>query len=459
MYLFDNNNSIYFKRLIIMKTTITQLGKQLFVLIIVLFSGQNSFAQFTPGEGGNLPAFTPFTTPEGKIGGLYVISSQRENNAFYTGTRSIVDMKFPAPSQFGADSYTLQYSTDGISWNNYQNNGSDLTTTGDNFSLNLYESYKLRLLVNGGAKNGFTSNEVYAPLSSVDTRFAGWFLDESMYLSGVMTPWVGRGLSTSVTVRKLSDETGVTGGLTYQWYRVNPATYEMAAIPDSTKLTYTTTQADLGYLLAMRATGDEVNAGGFIQIMSGTQTVMANLAYVSNVSSDGFTLNLNKTVSSLSAYELILYDKTYTPVALNSVTQGANSAICNIVAALDTAKSPYQLQNVSSFWRIATEFKTPMFTDLMQGLSFSYTITTVINDVSGLELNVYPIPAKDKLCFKANDPIGEAIVFNVKGEKLLQSTFNNNEGVINTSKLGNGIYILKLITSSGVLNKKIQILK
>ncbi|MDD4992646.1 MAG: hypothetical protein PHR83_10470 [Paludibacter sp.] len=137
-----------------MKTTITQLGKHLFVLILALLSSQTNFAQFTPGAGGSLPTFTPFTAPTGKIGGLFVTKNGRENNVFYTGTKSIVEMSFPAPSTIGADSYTLQCSTnDGGTWINYKYGNADLTTTGDNFSLNLFENYKLRLLVNGGPKN------------------------------------------------------------------------------------------------------------------------------------------------------------------------------------------------------------------------------------------------------------------------------------------------------------------
>ncbi len=446
-----------------MKTTITHFAKKLFVLFFLLLSAQTAMSQFTPGEGGSIPAFTPFTVPPGKIGGFHITTSARENNSFYTGTRAVVDMYFPAPSQYGANSYTLQYSSnDGAIWNNYQYNSTDLVTSTasqDNFSLNLNGSYKLRLLVNGGSKNGFTSNELYAPLSSVDTYFGSWGLDESMYLSGVMSPWVGRGLAASVVVKKNLDNSVVSGGLTYQWYRVNPASYEMTAVLDSTKLTYTTTQADLGYLLAMRAKGDELSVGGFIQIMSGTSTVMANKAFVSNVSNSGFRLNFYKTVSGLAVSDLILYDKTYNPVAISAVTKNTNFAIYDISAVLDTAKCPYFVENVSSFWRLAYEFKTPMFTDLMQGISFSYTINTKIDEIKDGLLSVYPVPAKDRVSFNAKDNINQAIICTVKGEELIQTTFNNKEGTINTSGLNNGIYILRLITSSTVYNRKIQILK
>lgn len=280
-----------------------------------------------------------------------------------------------------------------------------------------------------------------------------------MFLTGVMTPWVGRGLLTSFTVKKLPDYSAITGGMNYQWYRVNPATYEMTLIPDSTRLGYTTTMADVGYLLAIRATGDGVNVGGYAQIMSSNPTVVSNLATVSNITSTGLTLNLYKTVSSLTPSDLIIYDKTHTPITINSVSQGANAAIYNIAAALDTASSPYYLQGTSNFWRIATEFKTPMFTEFMEGVSFSYTLPTKTDMVKDNELSVYPIPAKDNVWFKTNDRISEITIFNAKGEKLLQSSINSNEGVFNTSGLSNGMYILRLKSADGVQNRKIQILK
>ena len=150
--------------------------------------------------------------------------------------------------------------------------------------------------------------------------------------------------------------------------------------------------------------------------------------------------------------DLILYDKTYNPVAISAVTKNTNFAIYDISAVLDTAKCPYFVENVSSFWRLAYEFKTPMFTDLMQGISFSYTINTKIDEIKDGLLSVYPVPAKDRVSFNAKDNINQAIICTVKGEELIQTTFNNKEGTINTSGLNNGIYILRLITSSTVYN-------
>lgn len=435
----------------------TQFRKVIMVLALPFIGMQLGVCQFTPGEGGSLPAFTPFTAPPNKIGGLHISTSDQENIFFGSGTRPVVDLEFPEPSVFGADSYTLQYSTDGgSSWANYQHNGADLTTTWNNFSLNFYEGYLLRLLVNGGPKNGYTSNEVFAPLSGVATYFSQWGLDESMYISGVMAPSIGRGLEAYCNVKRLSDGTEVNGALTYQWYRVNPVSYEMTPIEGADTLKYITTVEDAGYKLCLRATGDEVNAGGFIQIISNWENLYPNKAFTNNVSSTGFTLNLYKSVNDLKVSELVLYDTNYEIVPINGISQGVNASIYNISANLDLSKSPYQLKSSSPFWIIMSEMH-PGMPHMFEGVNID--VPTNIEGVFAYSLQVYPIPATNNFGYKSNLTINQLSVYNVNGIMVYQSNLNKNVGEIETSGLGNGIYFVKFTTSQGEKIKKIQVVK
>lgn len=438
----------------IMKKKFTLLNRILLILSVVLLFGQPIQAQFTAGDGGTLPTFTLFTIADGKIGGLYVSSSQRGNNSFSTGTRAVVDLSFPLPSTFEGDSYTLQFSTDnGSNWNNYQYDNADLSTTGDNFSLSFEADYMLRLFLNGGAKDGFTSNEVFAPLSSVDTRFSGWSLNEGMFITGIMVPWVGRGLEASFTVKKLSDESVITDYLSYQWYRVNPLSYEMNEISGATTLNFTTTDADVGYSLLIKATGDGTNVGGFSQVFSSSETIFSNKAFASNVTSSSFLLNLFKTTDNLSISDLKLYDINYDEVTISSVVQGTNAAIYTITATMDVAKSPYFLQNNSDFWRIVSVFDGYM----MEGVNID--LGTGIDEIDENILQAYPIPTRDEIHFRTNNKITRAEIVNIRGMILLQSDINKNEGTMSTTDLSNGIYFLRLKTSNGIITKKIQVSK
>lgn len=322
---------------------------------------------FTPGGGGTLPDFIPFSSEPGKIGGLYVERTHRVNQGFIfggeeLGNYAVVDLKFDPPSKYGAAGYTLQYSDDGSTWRNYQHYDVDLTTlnnTQDNFSLSSPAgSYKYRLVVNGGEKDGYTSNEVEAPLVAVTTTFSGWSLDESMWITGVMSPFIGSGKQASFNIEKLPehDNTDLSQYLTYQWYRVNPATFAMTAIEGATERIYTTSEADAGYLLLCRATGDGINVGGFIQVLSHWSPVIANKAFVNNVTNDGFTLNLDKSLAGLTPEKVKLsyYAGDEIIVPINSIAPRDNNAVFDIAAAIPQGVSELYLHNTSDFWRLVS---------------------------------------------------------------------------------------------------------
>ncbi|NQT58677.1 MAG: hypothetical protein HQ557_06810 [Bacteroidetes bacterium] len=110
-------------------------------------------------------------------------------------------------------------------------------------------------------------------LSNTQTRFSGWFLDESIGNTGIIAPKVGYGLAASFSITAAEypyTPVAVTPtNLTYQWYRVDPEDFEdITLIPGEIASTYITTAADKGYRLLIRATGDEDTIGGFIQVIS-----------------------------------------------------------------------------------------------------------------------------------------------------------------------------------------------
>ncbi len=352
----------------------------------ITVSKEFAIGAFAPGEGGALPAFTSFEPKPNTIAGLCVYKSHRRPSYFSGGNHSVVELNFPAPLSFGAESYTLQYSdNNGETWQDYPG----FTTSSaeqNNFSIESPGgNYQYRLLVKGGPKNGYTSNVVEAPLTSVDTYFSGWSLDESMFISGTILPWVGRGLQASFTVKKLEDNTEVDSSyLSYQWYRVNPATYEMTEIDGATDLTYITTEDDVGYELLIRATGDEENIGGFIQILSSSITMLPNKAFATNITESGFTLNLYKSVDNLTKDDLVLNDADGNLVPIISVTPvGSSKAVFNIEADMSANKGPFYLRNESDFWNIASEEHGHM---LMPHLEIFFSTGA---DKSALQATIY----------------------------------------------------------------------
>jgi len=339
-------------------------------------------APFEAGSGGTIGTYTDFVPEANTFGGFYIDKTDRESDGF-GGIRSVIDMLFPSPESNGATKYTLQSSNDGgTSWSNFQyNSEEDLVASSaqDNFSLNLSGIYKFRLLASGGPIDGYVSNVVdvtaaSTPSSNIDTRFSSWGLDESMMITGTMIPWVGRGLEASFTVQTVPDYDTVSDALTYQWYRLNPATFAMTPIADANGLTYTTTMADIGYRLMIRATGDGINANGFIQEMSRWEIVEPNYAYLSDISASGFTLNLEKA-ANLTVDDLTLEDGSAAPIVFSLAK--VNDYTYDITADIAAADYSFWLVNNSSFWRIAS---AEMPGHLNEGIGCNLSPTPPLSD-------------------------------------------------------------------------------
>jgi len=348
--------------------------------IAAFFCLSQAEAQFVPGSGGSIPVIAPFTDPEGSIGGLRVYQTHRRNFVFSSGTHAEIDLNFPTPASFGATAFVLQRSSTGTSgWVDVPFYGDVLRTPDasyNNFSFTPDGDFFYRLRVEGGARDGQVSNVVFAEASAIETRFAGWSVDSSMFLTGVMYPWVGHGMETSFTVRRLSDDSEVTGGRSLQWYRVHPNTWEMTAIPGATNPLYVTTIDDVGgWLLVCRATGDDTTVGGFIQITSGGGVKIPNKGYLSQFTEEGFRLNLFKSVPSLEAADLVLtyYDETLmidVPVPIDSVTPIGGNASFFLAVDLPDGVEQLSLSNQSDVWTLGEEFAhhpgmPPMFMEFI----------------------------------------------------------------------------------------------
>jgi hypothetical protein len=318
---------------------------------------------FTPGSGGNIPNIPPFVGNPGEFPGFRVDVTHRRNNVFFGGDRAEIGLLFPPPSHIEATGYRLQRRlSPSLAWEDHPWEIGYLETVSsdqNNFYFTPEGSYHYRLLALGGPRAGEVSNEVFAPFATVETRFAGWFLDESMFLTGVMFPWVGRGLEASFTVRKLEDDSDVEGGISLQWYRVNPATFELIPIQGATNPLYVTTQADVGgYHLLVRATGDGVKVGGFQQVVSFGGVLIPNRSYATHFSATGFRLILHRGVPSLAPEDLTLsyWDDdlmTTVEIPIDSVTPVGSNAVFRIDAAMPAGPAAFNLMNQSEVWRLA----------------------------------------------------------------------------------------------------------
>ncbi len=185
---------------------------------------------------------------------------EQSDNTF---DRRTVFLEFTTPEEFGATSYTLQFSSsnDPFSFETMMNGEDEYTTTNplsSGYDVELPDSHSsgyFRLLINGGEYDGEYSNIEYSTQCEVDVD-VNWSLDYSMVNTGIMMPYVGFGIVAEFSLVDYDTRDNIDDGMTYQWYRMNPNDYEdRELIVGETGLTYTTQTADINHVILVIATG------------------------------------------------------------------------------------------------------------------------------------------------------------------------------------------------------------
>ena len=191
------------------------------------------------------------------------------------------------------------------------------------------------------ADNGSISNAVTFEVTYIDTYFAGWTLDISMFITGTMEPFVGHGLLLEeIYIYNLNGDS-IESGYSLQWYRVNPYTYEEILIVGATNPLYVTTTDDLGYYLMVKVSGDEINVGGMIKIYNMETVKIKNYGYVTNETTMGFSIGFDYIVDIDDLSDLTIYSSTGQLIFIDSITATSNPAVFNIELDLIGVDSIY----------------------------------------------------------------------------------------------------------------------
>ncbi len=81
------------------------------------------------------------------------------------------------------------------------------------------------------------------------------------------------------------------------------------------------------------------------------------------------------------------------------------------------------------------------------------------NNIANVEssVNVYPIPANTMVNVNANSNISNVEIYTVSGQKVGDFSANGTTTSINTESLSAGMYLMKINTENGVINKKFSV--
>lgn len=86
--------------------------------------------------------------------------------------------------------------------------------------------------------------------------------------------------------------------------------------------------------------------------------------------------------------------------------------------------------------------------------------TSTRDNVLHRDINIYPLPAKDRIFISSNDAVLlQASIYNMSGTMIMSKKFNQKADTesINISDLEAGLYLIQIITDRGMLVKKIMV--
>ena len=254
----------------IMRTPL--LKKTTWLAVLTVLALNTAFAQnmhvasdVAPGSKGNLPTLPdpPAEAEEGHFGGLE-LDHQTMNGIILNGYYTYEGwLRFPKPTEYEADYYTLQYRQVGTDdWKTWI--GSDdqpYHFEGDNACPSLdYMETEFRLKIHGGPKDGYISNVVKVTYPVVGKcRVRSYPLPSDNQLVGrpVRLTYLNVDRHDYPEYNQTKQFTVEDNCYRYSWYRRNPNTGEMTKIEGANTTEYTPTVDDLGYQVVIVVTGDD----------------------------------------------------------------------------------------------------------------------------------------------------------------------------------------------------------
>jgi hypothetical protein len=129
------------------------------------------------------------------------------------------------------------------------------------------------------------------------------------------------------------------------------------------------------------------------------------------------------------------------------------------VPAVDIQKGYFY--QVTATWASATDAcESAPGLKLASTDDYVYVFVTGIDNPDAMLTNLYPNPATDNVTVSSSQEMTRLTVINYVGQVVYESEVNNMTSVtLNTSSYENGVYIVKVETSNGVVTKRVVISK
>lgn len=89
------------------------------------------------------------------------------------------------------------------------------------------------------------------------------------------------------------------------------------------------------------------------------------------------------------------------------------------------------------------------------GTNGTANFTVAIPELADVELNVYPVPVTDVLNISSNVQLLNVTIYNAAGQQMVYEQLSSNIATIETTDFAPGMYLVKVMTESGEIQKKL----
>ncbi|RLD54872.1 MAG: hypothetical protein DRJ01_17440, partial [Bacteroidetes bacterium] len=204
-------------------------------------------------------------------------------------------------------------------------------------------------------------------------------------------------------------------------------------------------------------TYDPATSNWYLQVVNGFFVGFSGAVSINNMIA--FVVGGSSTSKSSLSGEIYRFDASTGSKTLVSDNVPAGEYFNCLVFDFDTLnKSTNSVDTCLYFWTGTDFYRYQVNNDVVQQfdtLNEAWALSTNVDELRyNTAIKIFPNPVKNYLQVSGNSKIRFYEIYNIKGEKLSQSTPLNAEFTVDVAWLKKGIYFIKLRTDKGVIAKQ-----
>ncbi|MBP5649964.1 MAG: choice-of-anchor J domain-containing protein [Bacteroidales bacterium] len=159
-----------------------------------------------------------------------------------------------------------------------------------------------------------------------------------------------------------------------------------------------------------------------------------------NYAAENFSVYLSTSGTNIDNFNVTLFENQTSTADMTEYTADLSAYTGNNVHIA------FRHHNVTDMFRLNLD-------------DVSITAGVGIADAENNNVSVYPNPANNVINVNSTSNISNVEIYTITGQKVGDFTANSNHTAISTSNLTNGLYLMRIHTENGVINKKFSVVR